>query len=93
MNKITKNKYNIYKLPLKYSKYINRKNGTKFLIRLFEKDDFKCVLCKRKTSIDTSYSNYGYKLICNHCLYNRFINFNSYRKWATIYGKEETSNR
>ena len=93
MDKITKKKYTtpivvylhnirIKSFPKKYDKKINKDNMHNFMYRLFDNGDFKCVLCKRKVSIDNSYSKMGYKLICSNCLYNKFIFFSKYREWT-----------
>lgn len=47
--------------------FIDKLNSTKF--KNGHTDDYICVMCECKVSLDDSMSSQGYNLVCNRCYY------------------------
>ena len=52
-------------------RFIDKMNSNKF--KNGDNDDYICVMCECKVSLDNSMSHRGYNLICNRCYY-RLLN-------------------
>ena len=73
----------------------NIKIFKRYGIRESEERRHTCVLCGKKTNIDSSFSNNGSRLICWHCAYKNFkgekslIDIGKLMRWN--HGEEENT--
>lgn len=72
---------------INYNKEIDKENIKIFElwgIRQAQEKRHKCVICKKRTCIDYSYSNNGHKLICTNCFYAMFdCNIEKLTEWQS----------
>lgn len=59
---------------ISYDQEIDKANIKRFRTPKDKRDEgqFKCVVCKHNTTIGSSFSNQGHKLICRMCVKERF---------------------